>query len=140
MIVLAGLGIEPGPLFVQEEGTDLPLLDETVQVAINGGQTDPRQLSVNPSVDLMGEWVRVIALESGEHLLQLTCCTFSGPSPHCLPSSPGVSDGANVDGCGLPNGGSAVKRFSVTASDKRQGGPPDHLALSRTSSYGAENE
>jgi len=85
MIVLAGLGIESGSLLVQEEGADLPLLDETVQVAINGGETDPRQLSVNPSVDLMGERVRVIALESGEHLLQLTCCTFSGRSPHCLP-------------------------------------------------------
>jgi hypothetical protein len=30
MIVLAGLGIESGTLFVQEEGADLPLLDETV--------------------------------------------------------------------------------------------------------------
>jgi hypothetical protein len=30
MIVPAGLGIEPGSLFVQEEGADLPLLDETV--------------------------------------------------------------------------------------------------------------
>jgi hypothetical protein len=140
MIVLAGLGIETGSLFVQEEGADLPLLDETVQVAINGGETDPRQLSVNALVDLMGERVGVIALESCEHLLQLTCCTFSGRSPHCLPSNSGLSDGSKVDGCGLPNGGSAVKRFSVTASDKRQRGSPDHFALSRTSSYGAENE
>jgi hypothetical protein len=89
MIVPAGLGIEPGSLFVQEEGTDLSLLDETVQVAINGGETDPRQLSVNPLVDLMGERVGVIALESFEHLLQLTCCTFADRSPHRLPRLPG---------------------------------------------------
>jgi hypothetical protein len=89
MIVRAGFGIESGALFVQEEGADLPLLDETTKVAINGGETDPRQLSVHPLVDLMGERVGVIALESCEHLLQLTCCTFAGRSPHRLPRIPG---------------------------------------------------
>jgi hypothetical protein len=89
MIVPAGLGIEPGSLFVQEEGADLPLLDETVQVAVNRGETDPRQLSVNPLVDLLGERVGVIALESCEHLLQLACCSFAGRSSHYLPSSLG---------------------------------------------------
>jgi len=89
MIVLAGLGIESGSLFVQEEGADLTLIDETVQVAINGGETDPRQPFVNSPVDLMGERVGVIALESLEHLLQLTCRTFAGGSPHRLTSNPG---------------------------------------------------
>jgi len=42
MIVLAGLGIESGSLFVQEEGADLAFLDETVKIAINSGETDPR--------------------------------------------------------------------------------------------------
>jgi hypothetical protein len=85
VIVPAGLGIEPGPLFIQEEGADLPLLDETVQVAVNGGETDSRQFSVNPPVDLVGERVRVIALESREHLLQLTGRTLAGRSPHRPP-------------------------------------------------------
>jgi hypothetical protein len=85
MIVLAGLGIEAGPLFVQEEGADLPLLDETMKVAIHGGETDPRQPVVHPPVDLMGKRVGVIALEDFEHLLQLTGCTFAGRSPHRLP-------------------------------------------------------
>jgi hypothetical protein len=85
MVVLAGLGIESGSLFAQEEGADPTLLNETVKVAINGGETDPRQPLVNPPVDLMSERVGVIALEGFEHLLQLTCCTFSGCSPHCLP-------------------------------------------------------
>lgn len=81
MIVLAGLGIESGSLCVQKEGADLTLLDETVKVAINGGEADPRQFLVNPLVDLMGERVSVIALESFEHLLQLACRTStSGPS------------------------------------------------------------
>jgi hypothetical protein len=62
MVVLAGLGIKSDSLFVQEEGADLALLDEIVKVAINGGETDPRQLLVNPSVDLMGERVGVVAL------------------------------------------------------------------------------
>ena len=82
MIVLAGLGIETGTLFVQEEGADLPLLDEIVQIAINGGQTDPRQLSMNPLIDLVGERVTVIALESCEHLRQLTRCSFAGRPLH----------------------------------------------------------
>jgi hypothetical protein len=85
MIVRAGLGIESCSLFVQEKGADLTLLDETVKVTINGGETDPRQLPVNPLVDLMGERVGVIALESCEHLLQLTCCTFAGRPSHRLP-------------------------------------------------------
>jgi hypothetical protein len=85
MIVLAGLGIESGSLFVQEEGADLTLLNETMKVAINGGETDPRQPLVNPPVDLMCERVGVIALEGFEHLLQLTCCTFAGRSSHRLP-------------------------------------------------------
>jgi hypothetical protein len=54
------------------------LLNETMKVAINGGETDPRQPLVNPPVDLMCERVGVIALEGFEHLLQLTCCTFAG--------------------------------------------------------------
>ena len=82
MIVLAGLGIESGSLFVQEEGPDLSLLNETVKVAINGGETDPRQPFVNPTVDLMGERVGVIALEGFEYLFQLTRCAFAGRSPH----------------------------------------------------------
>lgn len=86
MIVLAGLGIESGSLCVQKEGADLTLVDETVKVAINGGETDPRQLFVNPLVDLMGERVSVIALESFEHLLQLACRTFAGGPPHGLTS------------------------------------------------------
>jgi len=85
MIVLAGLGIESGPLFVQEEGADLTLLNETVKVPINGGETDPRQPLMNPPVNLIGERVGVIALEGFEHLLQLTGCTFPGRSPHRLP-------------------------------------------------------
>src|SRR5438552_4190235 len=52
MIVLACFGIESGSLFVQEHGADLPLLDEAVKVAVNGGETDPRQPFVNPPVDL----------------------------------------------------------------------------------------
>jgi hypothetical protein len=107
MIVLAGLGIESGSLFVQEEGADLTLLNETVKVAINGGETDPRQFFVNPLVDLMGERVSVIALESFEHLRQLACRTFAGAPPHRLTSRswlPGGSDrtvnrkGYQIDG------------------------------------------
>lgn len=87
MIVLAGLGIESGSLCVQKEGADLTLVDETVKVAINGGETDPRQFFVNPLVDLMGERVSVIALESFEHLLQLPCRTCTGGPPHRLTST-----------------------------------------------------
>jgi hypothetical protein len=85
MIVFAGFGIESGSLFVHEEGADLALLDEIVKVAIDGGETDPRQLLANPSVDLMRERVGVIALESGEHLLQLTCFALADSPPHRLP-------------------------------------------------------
>jgi hypothetical protein len=107
MIVLAGLGIESGSLFVQEEGADLTPVDETVKVAINGGETDPRQFFVNPLVDLMGERVSVIALESFEHLLQLARRTFAGGPPHRLTSNPGyradriepsVGAGYQIDG------------------------------------------
>src|SRR4030095_15291954 len=86
VIVLAGLGIESGSLFVQKEGADLTLVDETVKVAIHGGETDPRQFLANPLVDLMGERVSVIALESFEHLLQLARRTFAGGLPHRLTS------------------------------------------------------
>jgi hypothetical protein len=85
MIVLAGLGIESGSLFAQEEGADPTLLNETMKVAINGGETDPRQPLVNPPVDLMCKRVGVIALEGFEHLLQLACCTFAERSPHRPP-------------------------------------------------------
>ena len=84
MIVLAGLGIESRPLSVQEESADFTLVDETVKVAIHGGETDPRQFLVNSLVDLVGERVRVIALESLEHLLQLACRPFAGGPSHRL--------------------------------------------------------
>ena len=89
MIVLGGLRIESGSLCVQKEGADLTLVDETVKVPINRGETDPRQFFVNPPVDLMGERMSVIALESFEHQLQLACRTFAGGSPHRLTSNPG---------------------------------------------------
>ena len=107
MIVLAGLGIESGSLCVQKEGADLTLVDETVKVAINGGETDPRQFFVNPLVDLMGERVSVIALESFEHLLQLACRTFASGPPHGLTSKswlPGGSD-RTVSGRGYQTDG-----------------------------------
>jgi hypothetical protein len=37
---------------------------------------------MNPLIDLMGERVSVIALESCEHLLQLTRCSFAGRPLH----------------------------------------------------------
>jgi hypothetical protein len=94
MIVLAGLGIESGPLSVQQEGADLPLVDETVKVAIHGGETDPRQLFANPLIDLMGKRVGVITLESVEHLLQLARRTFAGGPPHGLTSTSWLSGGS----------------------------------------------
>jgi len=103
MIVPAGLGIESGSLFIQEEGADLPLLDETMKVAINGSETDPGQPLVNPPVDLMCERVGVIALEGLEHLLQLTRCTFARRSPHRQPRLPGYRT-ERTGGCGIPNG------------------------------------
>lgn len=118
MIVLPGLGIESRSLFVQEEGANLALLDETVQVAINGGETDAGQLFVNPSVDLMGERVVMIALKSCEHLLQLPRSTLAGGPSHRLPRILAIGRSE----CGIPNRGSAVKRFPVTASDKRRRG------------------
>jgi hypothetical protein len=107
MIVLASLGIESGSLAVQKEGTNLTLVDETVKVAIHGGETDPRQFLANPLVDLMGERVSVIALKRLEHLLQLARRTFAG-SPHRLTSTswqPGGLDRTvsesdyQIDGC-----------------------------------------
>jgi hypothetical protein len=89
MIVPTGLGIESGSLLVHEEGPDPTLVDEAVKVAINGGETDPRQSFVNPLVDLMGDRVRVIPLESFEHLLQLARRTFTGGPPHRLTSTSG---------------------------------------------------
>ena len=71
---------------------------------------------MNPLIDLVGERVRVIALESCEHLLQLTRCPFAGRPLHRHLDF--YRDGANVSGSGVPSRGSAVKRFSITASDK----------------------
>src|SRR5206468_4816927 len=85
MIVLAGLGVVPGSLSIQEERADFALLDETVKVAIHRGEADSRQPLVHPPVDLMGERVSVIALERFEYLFQLTCSASAGGPPHRLP-------------------------------------------------------
>jgi hypothetical protein len=95
MIMLTGLGVVSGCLFIQEEGTDLSRLDETVEVAIHRGEADMRQLLVHALVDLMGEGVCVIALECLEHLFQLTCRSFASGPLHRLPTSnPGSSNGS----------------------------------------------
>ena len=78
MIMLTGLGVVSGCLFIQEECAYFALLDETVKVSIHCGEADSRQLFVHPPVDLMGEGMGVIALESLEHLVQLTCRAFAG--------------------------------------------------------------
>src|SRR2546422_5258703 len=94
MIVLAGLGVVPRSLSIQEERADFALLDETVKVAIHRGEADSRQPFVHPPVDLMGERMSVIALESFEHLFQLTCRTFAGSPLHRLPTSNPGSNGS----------------------------------------------
>ena len=128
MIVRAGLGIESGSLFVEKEGADLPFLDETVKVAIHGAETDPRQLLVNPSVDLVDERVRVIALESGEHLLQLTCSTLASSSPHRLPRILAIGP-SDVSGCGLSDEEFTVKRFPAVPFQFRSANRPIIEAL-----------
>src|SRR5262245_1454325 len=140
MIVRAGLGIESGALFVQEDGADLTLFDETVKVAIHGAETDPRQLFVNPSVDLVDERVRMIALDSCEHLLKLTCSTLAGSPPHRLPRilALGRSD---VSGCGLSNQEFAVKRFPRRSGlqppePRRRPGRTRHVSSRRGPSRG----
>jgi len=88
MIMLAGLGVVSSCLFIQEERADFALLDETVKVAIHRGEADSRQLFVHPPVDLMGDRMGVIALESREYLFQLTRSTFAGGPSHRLPRIP----------------------------------------------------
>src|SRR5262249_14169076 len=75
-------------------------LEEMVKVVITGGGTGPRQLLGNPLVDVGRAGVGVIALESCEHLLQLTCFALAGGPPHRLP---------RVSGC-------RTERTSVGAS------------------------
>jgi len=87
---------------------------------------------MNPLIDLVGERVRVIALESCEHLLQLTRCPFSGRPLHRHLDS--YRTERTLVAPGYQVAGRLSRRFSVTARDKR------HFPLSRTSSYGAENE
>jgi hypothetical protein len=93
MIMLTGLGVVSRYLFTQEEGADLALLDETVKVAIHRGEADSRQLFVHAPVDLMGERMGIVALESFEHLFQLTRLTFAGGWPHAS-LEPWPSDGS----------------------------------------------
>jgi hypothetical protein len=121
MIVLAGLGIESSSLFVQKERANPALVDETVKVAIHGGEADPRQLFVNSPVDLMSGRVGVITLESFEHLLQLTCRTFAGGPPHRLTSNPGYRADrieSSVDA------GVTERLFAVKGLRLRLTGPP----------------
>jgi len=108
MIMLAGLGVVSGCLLIQEERVDFALLDETVKVAIHRGEADSRQLFVAPPIDLVGERMGVIALESSEHLFQLACSTFAGGPPHRLPRILAIGR-IDVGGCGLSNPESAVK-------------------------------
>jgi len=124
--VVAGLGIESGSLFVQKEGADLTLLNETMKVAINGSETDPRQPLVNPLVDLMCKRVGVIALEGFEHLLQLARCTFAKRSSHCQPRLPGYrTERTSVVAVYLMAGPlSSASQYPLAIRD--------HLPLSRT--------
>ena len=82
---------------------------------------------MNPLIDLVGERVRMIALESCEHLLQLTRCPCAGRPLHRHLDF--YRDGANVSGSGVPSRGSAVKRFSITASDKPSFSLQPHLLV-----------
>jgi len=125
MIMLAGLGVVSGCLLIQKERVDFALLDETVKVAIHRGEADSRQLLVHPPVDLVGERMGVIALESSEHLFQLTCSTFAGGPPHRPPRIL-----ASVSGCDISSHQPPVKCFpgyvSSHASD------PEGWAIVRT--------
>src|SRR6266852_2890688 len=122
MIVLAGLGVEPGCLSIQEERADFALFDETVKVAIDRGEADSRQLLVHPPVDLMSKRVAVIALESFEYLCQLTCSTLAGGPSHRLPRILAIGRiGSNVSGCGISSRQPPVKWFSSDVSSPASG-------------------
>jgi hypothetical protein len=118
MIVRAGLGIESGSLSIQKEGADPAIVHEPVKIAIHGGETDPRQFFVHPLVDLLGERVRMIALQGVEHLLQLPCRTFAGSPTHRLTSSSEFAGGSErtVNDSGYQMDGSLSSETLTAAS------------------------
>jgi hypothetical protein len=69
MIVFAGLRIVARYAFPQEDRADFAVLDQALQISIHRGETYPRQLFANPTVDLVGEGMAGVALESLEDSL-----------------------------------------------------------------------
>jgi len=129
MIMLAGLGVVSGCLLIQEERVDFALLDETVKVAIHRGEADSRQLFVYPPIDLVGERMGVIALESSEHLFQLACPTFAGGPPHRPPRILALGR-IGVSGCDISSHQPPVKWFPGYVPSYASG--PERRAIVRT--------
>jgi len=82
MIVIADLGVVSDYPFAQEDAANLAVLDEAVKVAIHRSKANSRQLLAHPPVDLIGTGMGRVALESLEHLFQLTCRTLTGGPSH----------------------------------------------------------
>jgi hypothetical protein len=69
MIVITGLGVVAGDPLPQEDRADFAVLDQALQVPIHGCEANPRQFFANPAVNLVGEGMSRVALESLEYSL-----------------------------------------------------------------------
>src|SRR5437867_3330322 len=76
MVVIADLWVVTGDPLAKQDGADLSILDQSLKVAIDGGETDPRELFAHPPVDLISEGMGRVTLESLIHCFQLTRSSF----------------------------------------------------------------
>jgi len=87
VIMIVGLRVVASDPLTQKDSANFSVLNEALKVAINGCKANARQLFAHPAVDLIGEGMSRITLESLEHRFQLTCRAFVTGSPHHIPQS-----------------------------------------------------
>jgi hypothetical protein len=69
MIMIAGLRVVARYALSQQDCPDFAVLDQALQVPIYGREANSRQFFANPTVDLIGEGMGRIPLESLEDSL-----------------------------------------------------------------------
>ena len=93
MVVVADFRVVTGDPLAKQDGADFSILDQSLKVAIDSGETDPRELFAHPPIDLISEGMSRVTLESLIHCFELTRRSFVERSPHMIPQRTGLPGG-----------------------------------------------
>jgi hypothetical protein len=82
VVVLSDHGVIPSHPFTEQEHTDFPLFDQSLQIPVDRAEADARKRPAHTLIDLISTGMRMIPLQGLVHRRQLPGCAFVNLTHH----------------------------------------------------------